>query len=57
MTTEENKGIVARCWWACFAGDLAVADELVAVDSSSTSSAQTSCCSIRSDHDQNNLRV
>ena len=32
MSTEENKGIVARCWRACFAGDLAVADELVAVD-------------------------
>src|SRR5262245_30105226 len=32
MVLQENKGIVAHCWRACFAGDLAVADDLVAVD-------------------------
>jgi predicted ester cyclase len=29
MSIEENKVIVARCWRACFGGDLAVADELL----------------------------
>jgi steroid delta-isomerase-like uncharacterized protein len=32
MFFEENKDIVAHCWRACLAGDLAVTEELVAVD-------------------------
>ena len=32
MSIDENKGVVARCWRACFGGDLAVADELVVAD-------------------------